>query len=203
MRLLLLVVDDLTTMSGVEAVGLALGVLPLIIVAIEKYEKISDLIGTYRKYSKAVGRFSTELAVQRVIFQNECVLLLSQVVDDGRALHDMFNEPAHSLRTSLRNDSKLDQKLLQRVNERAHDSYEQIVALLQLIEHNLRQIYDETKGYRDSLGNEVRPEVGCRSDYLIPLLAPSLTCSRETRSYSKIGHRMCGGKSDSHSERLP
>ena len=157
-------------MSGVEAVGLALGVLPMIIVAIEKYEKISDLIGTYRKYSKVVGRFSTELAVQRVIFQNECVLLLSQVVDDGRALHDMFNEPAHSLRTSLRKDSKLNQKLLQRMNERAHDSYEQIVALLRLIGETLRQIYDETKGYRDNLGNEAKPEVSYRSDYHIPFL---------------------------------
>lgn len=154
-------------MSGVEAVGLALGVLPMIIVAIEKYEKIGDLIGTYRKYSKAVGRFSTELAVQRVIFQNECVLLLSQVVDDGRALHDMFNEPAHSLRASLRNDAKLDQKLLQRMNERAHDSYEQIVTLLQFIGQTLRQIYEETKGYRDDLNREAKPEVGNRSGLLL------------------------------------
>lgn len=134
-------------MAGVEVVGIVLGVLPLIVTAVENYEKIGDLILTYRRYSKEVRKFNTELAVQRTIFQNECLLLLSQVVVDERALHDMFNEPGHNLRKRLLNDDKLDRKLVQRMNERGHDSYKHIVALLELIRQSLEQIYEETKDY--------------------------------------------------------
>lgn len=143
-----------------EVAGIVLGVIPLIVEAIESYEKIGDLILTYRRYSKEVRKFNTEIAVQRVIFQNECVLLLSQVVDDERALHDMFNEPAHGLRNFLRNDDNLDRKLLQRMNERVHDSYKQIVALLGLIRQSLEQIYGETKNYEGELGDDaLKPDV--------------------------------------------
>ena len=120
-------------MTGFEVIGVVLGVLPLIAKAFDSYEKIGDMIGTYRKYSKAVGRFNTELAVQKVIFKYECVLLLSQVVEDGRVLHDKFKEPAYILRASLRKNEDLDWKLSQRLNERANDSYQQILAILGLI----------------------------------------------------------------------
>lgn len=166
-----------------EVAGIVLGVIPLIVEAIESYEKIGDLILTYRRYSKEVRKFNTEIAVQRVIFQNECVLLLSQVVDDERALHDMFNEPAHGLRNFLRNDDNLDRKLLQRMNERVHDSYKQIVALLGLIRQSLEQIYGETKNYEGELGDDaLKPDI---------------------RFTSKTGRIMSGGNFDSLSGRRP
>lgn len=120
--------------GGVEVAGIVLGVLPLIVAAVERYEKISDMTLTDHRYSKEVRKFNTELAVQRGIFQNECLPLLSQVVDDERALHGMFNEPGHDLLKRLLNDDKLDRKLVQRMNERVHDSYEHIVARLELIQ---------------------------------------------------------------------
>ena len=60
-------------MSGFEVIGVVLGVAPLIVTAIEKYEKIAKLVTTYRKYSKIIRKVNTELAGQRVIFQNECI----------------------------------------------------------------------------------------------------------------------------------
>ncbi len=105
-------------MTGFEVAGVIFGVVPLMITAIDSYERIGDLFGTYRKYSKAVRRFNKELGVQRVIFQNEYVLLLSQVVEDGRVLHDMFNEPSHAVRASLLTDQSMDRKLSQRLHER-------------------------------------------------------------------------------------
>lgn len=149
-------------MTGVEAVGLILGVLPLIIKTVESYEKIGELIGTYRKYSKAVSKFNIELSTQRTIFQNECTLLLSEVVDDRRVLREIFSEPvvANSVRTSLQNNENLEHKLSQRMNERVHDSYKQIAATLRRIGDTLNSIYEETKGYHEQLGDDTsRPSV--------------------------------------------
>lgn len=182
-------------MAGVEVVGTVLAVLPLIVTAIEHYEKIGDLILTYRRYSKEVRKFNTELAVQRVIFQNECVLLLSEVVDDERALRDMFKEPTHGLRKCLRDDDNLDRKLGQRVNERVHDSYKQIAALLELTQQSLEQIYEETKNYEGELNHDAsKPDVNDIS--LSTCVSRTLTSIRETRSTSKTGHITFAGRFD-------
>lgn len=63
-------------MAAVEVAGLVLGVLPLTVAAIENYEKIGDLI-LNRRCLKEVRIFNTSSGVQRVLFQNQCVLLLS------------------------------------------------------------------------------------------------------------------------------
>ena len=137
--------------------------MPFNLTTTDSYERVGDLIGTYRKYSKAVGYFNKEVAVQSVRIQQECVLLLSQVSEDGRALHDMFNEPSHILRASLLEDKTLDRKLSQRLNERANDSYRQILATLGLITNSLEQIHQETKIHRDGLGDNIsRPDIGSK-----------------------------------------
>lgn len=187
-------------MTGVEVAGLVLGVLPLIVGAIENYEKIGDLFLTYRRYSKEVKKFNTELGVQRVIFQNECVLLLSQVVDDERALHDMFNEPAHNLRQRLRHEDSLERKLVQRMNERVYDSHQQIVALLELIRQTLEQIYGETKDYEgEPLDDASKPDVNDSSPSACN--SSMLTLDRKTRSISRTGRTMFAGCFDSLSGR--
>ena len=131
-------------MTGFEVAGIIFGVVPFLVTAIDSYEKIGDLFGIYRKYSIAVGKFNIDLGVQKGIFQNECVLLLSGVVEDGRVLHDMFNESSHALRASLRTDENVDRKLSQHLHERAKDSYRQILAILVFIVQSLEKICEET-----------------------------------------------------------
>jgi hypothetical protein len=147
-------------MSGFEVVGVVLGVLPLVISAIENYEKIIDPIITYRKYSRALKTFMTELNVQRDIFQNECIWILSQFVD-GHELGDMLNDPAHHLRESIRNDQNLDRTILKTIGS----SYRQILDILQLIKSSLDEIYEETKHLSEGLEKPSGTEV-CR-DYII------------------------------------
>ena len=155
-------------MSGAgEAVGVALAVLPLIIKAVESYEKIGDLVSTYRKYSKVVERFNIQLSTQKTIFRNECVLLLSDVGDDAKwRMHEIFSEnrPATSIRPIfLTRDEHLwtDERIFERMNEREHDSYKQLAALLGLIGETLELISEETQRYRqEQLGdNASRPNV--------------------------------------------
>lgn len=148
-------------MSGVEAIaGLVLGVLPLIIKAVESYKKIGDVVATYRKYSKAVHIFSAELSTQKAIFQNECTLLLADVVDDRWLLHEMFSESTgaeRGIRLSLGNNRNLERKLSVHMNRRIGNSYEQLVVLLGLIAQNLEEIYEDTKQYQSL------PDVGTHS----------------------------------------
>ncbi|KAH0541225.1 hypothetical protein FGG08_004281 [Glutinoglossum americanum] len=82
---------------------------------IENYERIIDPIITYRKYSKALKAFSIELGVQRDIFQNECVWLLSELVD-AQELEDMLEEPSHALRSTLRDDLGLSREFSRRLD---------------------------------------------------------------------------------------
>lgn len=144
-------------MSGPDIiVGLVFGALPLIFKAVEGYEKINDVIATYRKYSDEAARFSTELSTQKTIFHNECKLLLREVVDDQRLLHEMFSHPVsgggpeHGTRQSLKNDENLDRKLFERINAGTNNSYKELVELLRLIDQDLQEIYEETKYFVDS-----------------------------------------------------
>ncbi len=160
-------------MSGAEViVGLVLGVLPLIIKAAESYKKIGEVIATYRKYSKAVHIFSIELSTQKTIFQNECTLILAEVVDNPVPLNEMFSQPAgavDSIRLSLRNNRNMDQ-LSERMIGRILDSYKQLEVLLELIAQNLEQIYENIQQYQSS-----RPDVSahsaCQARYSLKLTA--------------------------------
>lgn len=150
-------------MSGAgEAVSVALAVLPLIIKAVESYEKIGDLVSTYRKYSKVVERFNIQLSTQKTIFRNECVLLLG---DDAKwRMHEIFSEnrPATSFRPIVRDEHLwTDERIFERINEREHDSYKQLAALIGLIGETLELISEETQRYRqEQLGdNASRPNV--------------------------------------------
>lgn len=83
-------------MSGVEAVGLILGVLPLIISAVEHYEDTLRPFVRYRKFSSMLQRFHDELEVERTIFRTECLFLLAGTVDSETAAQ-MLNDRDHRL----------------------------------------------------------------------------------------------------------
>jgi hypothetical protein len=137
-------------MSGFETVGVALAVIPLIISAVEHYEDILGPITTYRKYSAVLKTFTTELNVQRDIFQNECVWILSPFTD-AHDLEDMLKTPSHNLRRKLEADAN--------VNECVRlcfgPSHSQIINILELIQKSLDEIYDETKYLPEGLTRPV------------------------------------------------
>ena len=144
-------------MSGFEVVGVVFGVLPLIITAIQEYERIIDPVITYRQYSKAVKTFMTELNVQRDIFQNECIWILSRFVD-SHDLEDMLKEPSHSLRETILTDRILDHNVAKTIGP----SYRQLQDVLELIKCSLDEIYEETKDLPEGLSRPPPPEVRTR-----------------------------------------
>lgn len=129
-----------------EVVGFVLGVVPLVISAIENYENILSPIITYRRFSKALSTFTTELEVQRAIFENECIWILSPFIQQ-HDIDDMMKDPSHSLRQTLKTDKTLDQNVCMRFGA----SHKQLFSILQLIRASLDEIYEETKDLPNGL----------------------------------------------------
>jgi hypothetical protein len=141
-------------MTSFEAVGVVLGVLPLIVSALENYERMIGPNRTFRKYSKALQTFNTELNVQRNIFENECIFILDRFVD-GHELRDMLQDPCHSLRNIVGGDPNLDLTVSNTIGA----SYGQLCDILQLIKTSLDEIYEDTRSHSDGLSRPPRREV--------------------------------------------
>ena len=87
----------------VTSAGLVLAVVPLIISALENYEyTFQPIIIFSSRYRREVERFQKTLKVQKVLFAEECLLLLQNVTSDqGKYM-------IHNLRHSLWQDEDLE-----------------------------------------------------------------------------------------------
>ena len=81
-------------MSGVEAIGLLLGVVSVLISAIEHYDDVLGPIHRYRKFNSKSQMFCDEYETERTVFQAECQLLLGEFVGLSTA-QEMLSDPAH------------------------------------------------------------------------------------------------------------
>lgn len=70
-------------MSGVAAGGLVLGVVPLIISAVENYEVTLRPFLTYYRHCRELKDFRTALGTQKQLFHNNCLVLLGKVQAHG------------------------------------------------------------------------------------------------------------------------
>lgn len=82
-------------MSGIEAAGLALAILPLFVSTIEHYDDILRPLSRYRNFTSKVQRFIDELETERTIYRTECQLLLATVAGSKTAL-DMLRDHHHT-----------------------------------------------------------------------------------------------------------
>lgn len=82
-------------MAGAEAiVGLAIGVLPLLISAVEHYKSVYRPFRRWRKFHEELKRLDAELLVEKVKFHTECRILLGAVIGHNDA-REMLEDPAH------------------------------------------------------------------------------------------------------------
>lgn len=75
-------------MSGIEVIGIVLGVLPLLIKAVEEYEKGLGPLGMLcwpSKYRQELQRLDRQLRTQRDLFEMSLRVLLSSTIDDFTA----------------------------------------------------------------------------------------------------------------------
>ena len=133
-------------------VGLVLGVLPLIISALENYEVTFRPFVTYCRYSKELRDFHTRLATQKQLFKDYCLILLSRI---GAA--KLLESPSASKsrwRAGLLDESE--QKLADRVTKYLGRSHDTCRSLIELIERTVLSIQQETQNLKE-IDSQVRP----------------------------------------------
>jgi hypothetical protein len=121
-------------MTGVEAVGLVLGVLPLVISAAEHYEDAFRPFKRYRKYAIELKLYQQQLETQKTIFRNECHLLMASLTGSQMA-KIMLKDSKHLSWM----DEELDMKLARQLG----DSGTACKTLIELIRDRLREIEEE------------------------------------------------------------
>ncbi len=122
-------------MSGIEAAGLALAILPLILSAAKRYDSVLGPFLRYKRFAREAKRYSKELDVQRTIFRNECRNLLEEIVEHDAASNILTKE------TWL--DSQLENELLQQLGE----SKQACVTIIEMIEERLQDIEGENNEF--------------------------------------------------------
>ena len=130
----------------ISAAGLGLAIVPLLISAVENYEITFQPFVTYRRHVKEVQRFHAKLGAQRTIFLNECELLYA-AVSNSTIWADVIKDSHHPVRN--------DEEVSRRLEALLGSSYDACVSTLDLINHTLGKICQETKGFQDILEDKV------------------------------------------------
>ena len=114
-----------------EAVGVVLAVLPLIISAAENYGRCFRPIERYFHFSSRVDRFRQRFEIQKTIFRNQCRILLEDIIEHDVAV-DMLNDRLH------RNwkDTSIEQQLQLQL----HSSKDACLSILEDIDRILKDL---------------------------------------------------------------
>ncbi|KUJ15639.1 uncharacterized protein LY89DRAFT_685593 [Mollisia scopiformis] len=83
-------------MAELAALGVVLGVLPLIVSAIEDYENVCRPIGHYRNYALESIKVQQKLGIEKAIFINECKLLLQTTLSSTSLANQMVADIKHA-----------------------------------------------------------------------------------------------------------
>ena len=122
-------------MSGAEA-GLALGVLPILISAAEHYSDCLRPFTRYKHFSKQANQFQNQLGIQKVLFRNQCRLLLEDIID-----HDVASSMLDAVKHPSWSDIALEERLVQLLGE----SRSACISIIETIEERLRDIDTESQ----------------------------------------------------------
>ena len=127
-------------MSGVEAIaGLALGVLPLLISAIEHYDDCLRPFTRYKDFAKKAEQFLSCLGIQKAIFKNQCRILLEEIIE-----HDVASSML-SASSGAEHPSWSDLELEGQLSRLLGDSRGACITIIKMIEERLREVDGESQ----------------------------------------------------------
>ena len=126
-------------MDPVIPISLALGVAPLIISALENYERtFQPLVIFSRDCQREVERFHLALSVQKTAFANSCHLLLSLVTAHREDVPQMLDNAQHPLWQDVGFRDELRSQL--------GESYAACVAAVTLVQQTLDRVIQKYGG---------------------------------------------------------
>ena len=130
-------------------VGIVLAVLPLVISAIEQYDFFAPFI-CHCAFTRELQIFRRKLDARKLLFRNECRLLLESLVQD-EVLEEMFKEGSN-------HPSWRDTELEGRLKGHLEESYDVCIGMVVAIKGCIDQLKHKTKGLEVML----TPEAGVR-----------------------------------------
>ncbi|KAH7071122.1 hypothetical protein BKA63DRAFT_67388 [Paraphoma chrysanthemicola] len=83
-------------MAGIEAAGLAVGVVPIVLECLKAYRGTKHRLDTFRNYTHVVFDIQLRLRFATAEFRQSCQLLLELVVGRAQERSDMVADPQHS-----------------------------------------------------------------------------------------------------------
>lgn len=126
-------------MSGIEGIGIALGVLSLLVSSIGHYEDVFRPFQRYKDFAPEVSRFQRRLLGQKTYFRSQCQLLLIPLTD-AETTNSMMNEKQnHRMWRSP--------ELAQRLKTSLGQSAEACMATMAEMEKQLKTMQENTQNY--------------------------------------------------------
>ncbi|KAI1120639.1 hypothetical protein F5Y10DRAFT_257955 [Nemania abortiva] len=122
-------------MSGIEAVGLVLGVIPLIISALEHYQDGKGAISTWRRHARVVQSLVRNLKTERGKLYNTCETLLGGIVPPAK-LEPMLNEPLGPLWQDEHTKERIERRLDHMYNA-FQETVRDMLAIMEELKSNL------------------------------------------------------------------
>lgn len=120
-----------------DPASLALGIPPLVALAIQTYGTIYQKAQIYCRYASVVQRLCKHLETQRQLFLNECHFLLQLVVDNKRTIRAMIADAGHA--------HWADRSLAQRWTDCMGRNYEACTGIVEEIHEKLRGLDEQTR----------------------------------------------------------
>ena len=125
-----------------EALGIILAVLPLLVSAAEHYDDCLSPFIRYRRFASKVDRFQQKLSIQRTVFRNECRILLESVVE-----HDVANRMVDDNTHPQWNDKELEQQLVRHLDT----SRDACVSIIQEIQQCLQDVEKDSRDFESAV----------------------------------------------------
>jgi hypothetical protein len=128
------VAEEVAMVTGVEAAGIILAILPLVVNQLDAYVRGLETIKTFRtkRYRRELESYLTRLGTQQAIFLNTLEHLLEDVTDSDDEVRDLIGNPVG---TSWQ-DPVFQQRLRKRLG-RDHDIYIKTMTILSGLLQNL------------------------------------------------------------------
>lgn len=79
--------------TGIEAVGLTLTVIPLLVNQLDSYVRGIEKVKLLRRYRRELAAYSRGLATQRAVLINTLIQTLGGIVNDEQELSELIDNP--------------------------------------------------------------------------------------------------------------
>ncbi|KAJ2989831.1 hypothetical protein NUW58_g3266 [Xylaria curta] len=119
-------------MSGIEAVGLVLGAIPLIISALEHFQDGKSAVSTWRRHARVVQSLVRNLKTEQGKLYNTCETLLGGIVSPAK-LEPMLNEPFGPLWQNEDTKERIERRL-----DHMYKSFQETVRDMSIIMEELK-----------------------------------------------------------------